>query len=115
MKVDREDRRGYSILRFQGPIHVGESVGKFYETLSEMMNEGIRVVFLDFSEVNYIDSTGIGELVGFLDKFQKEKGRIALINPQDRVLQLLQIAGLDRIFSIYPDVDSAAAALETAS
>ncbi len=107
MQVEREDYPQYSILRFEGPILIGESSGKFYEILNSMMEEGIQVVLLDFTHVNYIDSTGIGELVGFLDRFQKEKGRIALINPQDRVMQLLKIAGLDHVFTIYPDIESA--------
>lgn len=107
MQVTIEKLPSHSVLRFKGPIHVGESVGKFYATLMEMMNAGVRVVLLDFSEVDYIDSTGIGELVGFLVKFQKEQGRIALVNPQDRVLKLLEIAGLDRIFTVYPDLRTA--------
>ncbi len=107
MHVEREDFPQYSLLKFEGPILIGESSGKFYTILNEMMDEGIQVVLLDFTKVNYIDSTGIGELVGFLDRFQKEKGRIALINPQDRVMQLLKIAGLDHVFTIYPDVETA--------
>ncbi len=53
-------------------------------------------VIIDFSKINFIDSTGIGELVGYLGRFRNSKRELILVNPSDRIRKLLQVARLDR-------------------
>ena len=54
-------------------------------------------------KIDYMDSTGLGELVGYLTKFEEAKKRIAILNPQPRVVKLLTITKLDRVFKSFAD------------
>ena len=107
MEIKRQDFDTYSVLSVEGPIMIGESTEKLERVLSDLLSDGVKTILIDFSGVNYIDSTGLGELVGFLERLRQQEGKLALVNPQDRILQLLKISGLDKVFPIYPDLDVA--------
>ncbi|HLB95655.1 MAG TPA: STAS domain-containing protein [Patescibacteria group bacterium] len=63
-------------------------------------------LILDLSDVNFIDTSGLGALLGIKDIWSDERGRLALvINPI--VKQRFEITGLDRWFEIYPNRDEA--------
>ena len=65
-----------------------------------LKNESANVI-IDFTKIDYIDSTGIGELVGYLGKFSGQNRKLILVNPSERILKLLKLAKLDTIFKIY--------------
>jgi anti-sigma B factor antagonist len=67
-------------------------------------------VIIDFSKINFIDSTGIGELVGYLGRFRSSHRELILVNPSERIRKLLQVAKLAELFPIYDTVDAALAA-----
>jgi len=95
------------ILEIKGPISMGESKEKFSEVMEELFKEREVNVLLDFEAINYVDSTGIGELVGYLNKFTENKRHLKILRPQDRIRKLLQITKLDTIFEIFIDEQSA--------
>jgi anti-sigma B factor antagonist len=64
-------------------------------------------VLVNFSGINYVDSTGIGELVGYLNKFVEKNRQLKILKPHERVLKLLQITKLDTMFEIYNDEQQA--------
>ena len=66
------------------------------------------------SGIDHVDSTGLGELVGYLQRFEKEGRRLALYRPHRRILSLLRLTRLDEIFSIYEDREEAITALSPA-
>ena len=67
-------------------------------------------MLVDLGKINYIDSTGIGELVGYLVRFQDQKRKLILIRPSERVVRLLEVANVADLFPIYDDPESAVAA-----
>ncbi len=54
-------------------------------------------ILLYLDELNYIDSTGLGVIIGAFGRMQENKNRITLINPRDNIKKLLNITSLDRI------------------
>ncbi len=115
MEIKRQDLDTYTVLSVEGPIMIGESTEKLERALSDLLDDGVRTILIDFSGVNYIDSTGLGELVGFLERIRHREGKLALVNPQDRILQLLKISGLDKVFPIYSDLDTAIQSVNSSS
>ncbi|MBZ0111066.1 MAG: STAS domain-containing protein, partial [Thermoanaerobaculia bacterium] len=81
------------------------------EGLQRALDEETGHVLIDFSRINYMDSTGIGELVGYLGRFRDLDRKMVLINPSDRIRRLLSIAQIESLFVISKDVESALAAV----
>jgi len=107
MIVEKRHLDGYILLNVEGVIKLGESAEFFAQTLERALAEDEGHVLVDFSKINYIDSTGIGELVGYLGQFRDRRRKLILINPTDRILRLLEVARLAELFSIYDTVEEA--------
>ena len=95
------------ILDIYGAISLGESKEKFALVMDELLSESGTNVLVNFSAINYVDSTGIGELVGYLNKFVEKNRQLKILKPHERVLKLLQITKLDTMFEIYNDEQQA--------
>ena len=95
------------ILDIYGAISMGESKEKFAQVMDELLSQKDVNVLVNFSGINYVDSTGIGELVGYLNKFVENNRQLKILKPHDRILKLLQITKLDTMFEIYYDEDEA--------
>jgi anti-sigma B factor antagonist len=110
MIVEKRHLEGYTLLSIEGVIKLGESAQFFAQTLERTLSDDHGHVLIDFSKINFIDSTGIGELVGYLGRFQSSKRELILVNPSERIRKLLQVARLDTLFPIYDSVETAVAA-----
>ncbi len=110
MFVDKSRIDGMSLLKVEGIIKLGESAEFFAENLKRILEKDDGHVLIDLSKINHIDSTGIGELVGYLGRFGDRDRKLILINPSERIRKLLAVAQLDRLFPTYDDVASAVAA-----
>ena len=109
MIVEKRRIENCTLLSVEGVIKLGESAEFFARTLERALDEEEGNVLIDFSGINYIDSTGIGELVGYLGRFKDEGRKLILVSPSDRIRRLLAIAQLDRLFTIHDDLESALA------
>ncbi len=72
------------------------------ETLSEEIERGGRQIVLDLSQVAYMSSAGLRELVAAYRKLQDASGDLRLAQPSSRVQDVLEMSGLDTIFQIFP-------------
>jgi anti-anti-sigma factor len=115
MIVEKRHLNGYILLNVEGVIKLGESAEFFAQTLERALEEEEGHVLVDFSKINFIDSTGIGELVGYLGRFGDRRRKLILINPSDRIRRLLEVARLAELFAIYESVDRALATEEARS
>ena len=113
MKIERSEEGSVTVVTIQGVIKLGESARQFSTYLEDLLNEGVRSVLVDLSRIDHVDSTGLGELVGYLQRFTEQGRRLALLNPYTRILNLLKLTRLDEIFPIYDDRDTAIAELKT--
>lgn len=109
MIIEKQRLPGATLLKLEGVIKFGESAQFLAQALDRILAEEGESVLLDFSGVNTIDSTGIGELVGYLGRFQAADRRLVLVNPSDRIRRLLEVSGLVGLFSLYDSVEDALA------
>ena len=107
MIIEARKEGEIQIIQVSGTITLGESSRKFSEYLEKILRQHPGGVVIDMEKIDYVDSTGIGELVGYLSKFQNEHIPLALLNPRERILKLLNITGLDTVFKVFEDIDSA--------
>ena len=107
MIVDKKRIEGLTVLSVEGIIKLGRSAEFLTENLKRLLEKDEGHVLLDLSKINYIDSTGIGELVAYLGRFAESGRHLVLVNPSDRIRKLLAIAQLEQLFTIYDDLDAA--------
>ena len=98
---------GGTLLRVEGVIKLGESASFFTQALQRVLEEETGPVVIDLSRIDMIDSTGIGELVGYLGRFRDHRRELILVNPSDRIRKLLEVAHLAELFPTYDTVEDA--------
>jgi anti-anti-sigma factor len=108
--VEKKHLENFTILYVTGLIRLGESAEFFSGALETVLKSDSKGVIIDFTKIDYIDSTGIGELVAYLGKFTTQGRKLILVNPSERVQKLLKLAKLDAVFKIYESEDAAIAA-----
>jgi anti-sigma B factor antagonist len=114
MFVEDEESGGSTILRLGGMVKVGETVRELESRLDRIASERTGGAILDLTNLEYIDSTTLGVLVGALHRFKSENRDLVLVHPRDRIAALLRVANLDSLFRIFETVPEAIAALEQA-
>ncbi|HUP45145.1 MAG TPA: STAS domain-containing protein [Thermoanaerobaculia bacterium] len=107
MNIIKNRVNDVTVLDIQGVIKLGESAREFSSFLERVLNEEIGPVMINFEAINYMDSTGLGELIGYLQKFEDRQRKMALVKPSHRILALLKITKLDTIFRIFETRDAA--------
>jgi anti-sigma B factor antagonist len=109
MDFEVGSRNGAVVIRPSVPRVDIEVAGQFRAALLQLIEQGHRSLVVDMSEVNFIDSSGLGALVSALKalKTQDRNGDIRLANVQQPVVALLEIIRLQRVFTSYPSVDQA--------
>jgi anti-sigma B factor antagonist len=100
------------VLCLRGPL-TKENILSFQNAIRR--EEASDTVIIDFSDVPYVDSSGLGSLVTVYLSRQKLGRGVALTGVNDRVFHLLEITKLDGLFLIFPTIDDALAALTGAA
>ena len=96
-----------TIVSVGGEIDV-YTAPKLRDQIGELVTDGRHDLLIDLEGVDFLDSTGLGVLVGGLKKVRAQDGSMELICSQDRLLKIFRITGLAKVFTIH---DSEAAAL----
>ena len=84
-------------VRVMGELDVS-TAPQLRECLHQLYLSGQRRVVLDLAELDFIDSTGIGVMVGALKRFRDDDGDVALRSPNRLVQKVLELTCLDRVF-----------------
>jgi anti-sigma B factor antagonist len=86
---------------------------EFKQQLLEVIAQGASEVIVDLSSTTFIDSTTLGVLVGGVKRLRPNDGRLSLVCSDRNITKIFEITGLDRVFEIYPDRESALESLDT--
>jgi anti-sigma B factor antagonist len=92
-----------SVVDVAGRITLGEGSSALRDTLRDMIGKNQKKILLNLGEVNYIDSSGIGELVSGFTTVTNSGGQLKLLNLNKRVKDLLQITKLYTVFDVHED------------
>lgn len=107
--IEKRRQDDTTVLCVEGIIKLGESAEFLAQTLERVLQNETGHVVIDLSQINYIDSTGIGELVGYLGRFRNRNRQLILAHPSERIRKLLAVAQLDSLFPIYDTLEEALA------
>ena len=94
---------GISIVDVSGRITLGEGSSAVRDVLRDLVSGGHKKVLLNLSEVSYIDSSGIGELVSGYTTISNQGGTLKLVGLTKRVKDLLQITKLYTVFDVHEE------------
>jgi anti-sigma B factor antagonist len=94
------------ILDLSGRITLGEAL-ILREEIRDLLANDQKNILLNLADVSYIDSAGLGELVGMLVSVSKRGGGLRLLNLQSRVQELMQITKLYSVFETFADENTA--------
>ena len=98
-----------SIVDLNGKITLGESSGVLRDELNSLLAMGQKHIVVNMANVSYVDSAGLGELVGKYTTATNQGGSIKLLHLQGKMKDLLQITKLHTIFPIFEDEKEAVA------
>ena len=113
MLVEFEYAGDVCIVRLHGRFATGRDTSYLRAKTEEIKGSGYNKILADFTEVSYIDSTGIGFLIGIYSSILKNpKGRFVLASLNRRVREVLELTRLANVMPIYADEKAALAALE---
>ena len=98
-----------SVVDVKGEIDV-YTAPKLREKLIELVSEGSYDVVVNLEGVDFLDSTGLGVLVGALKRVKAHDGSLALVCTQDKILKIFKITGLTKVFPIHDSVEEATGA-----
>jgi anti-sigma B factor antagonist len=96
----------HAILEIGGEIDV-YTAPKLREKLIELVSDGSYDLIVDLEKVDFLDSTGLGVLVGGLKRVRNHDGSLKLVCTQEKILKIFRITGLTKVFPIYASVDEA--------
>ena len=108
LRLDVTDRDGWAVLAVHGEVDV-YTAPKFRERLIELVSNGQHKIVVDLEGVDFLDSTGLGVLVGGLKRVRSHDGDLVLVCTQRRILKVFEITALTKVFAIHDSVDAAVA------
>ena len=99
---------GRAVVAVGGEIDV-YTAPKLRDCITELVGAGTYDIIVDLEAVEFLDSTGLGVLVGGLKKVRAHDGSLQLICNQERLLKIFRITGLAKVFTIHDSAEAAAA------
>jgi anti-sigma B factor antagonist len=106
LKLDHHTKDGIEIVDVEGEIDV-YTAPRLRELLIELVNTGFYQLVVNMEKVEFLDSTGLGVLVGGLKRVRAHDGSLDLVCTQERILKIFRITGLTKVFGIHDTVDEA--------
>jgi anti-sigma B factor antagonist len=103
-----DDSRGLVVLKGEVDIYTAP---RFKEDLLALIDEGATDILVDLTQVEFIDSTALGVLIGGVKRLHPLQGHLLVIADSRPVLKILSITGLDKVVSVFPDREKALATL----
>lgn len=95
-----------NVVAVEGEIDV-YTAPKLREAISDLVAQGSYHLIIDLTEVEFLDSTGLGVLVGGLKKVRAHDGSMQLVCHQERLLKIFRITGLAKVFTIHDTLEAA--------
>ena len=109
MKIENRTVGDVHILDVSGKIMLGEGTMAVRNTVRELLKNGTKKIILNLGDVNYIDSSGIGELVSSFTTVTNQGGQLKLLNLTKKIQELLAITKLLTVFQVYDSEQAAVA------
>jgi anti-sigma B factor antagonist len=107
MKTAFRQIRGVAILDLSGRIVLGEGSAALHDAIRDLAASGQKSILLNLADINYIDSSGLGELVASFATIRRQGGQLKLLKLTTRVHDLMQVTKLYTVFDVYDNESEA--------
>lgn len=111
LSLSTHTRGEYTVVEVGGEIDV-YTAPRLREQLVQLSEDGYHHLIIDMEAVDFLDSTGLGVLVGGLKRVRTYNGSMSIVCNRERLLKIFRITGLNKVFPIHPTVDDALASAE---
>ncbi|MBW3602435.1 MAG: STAS domain-containing protein [Actinobacteria bacterium] len=106
LSLNHRDEGAATVLEVAGEVDV-YTAPKLRERLIELVQDGRHHIVVDMTKVEFLDSTGLGVLVGGLKRVRSHDGSLRLVCDKERILKIFRITGLTKVFPIHDSLDEA--------
>ena len=113
LKLGHYNKDGIEVVDVEGEIDV-YTAPRLRELLIDLVNKNNYQLVVNMEKVEFLDSTGLGVLVGAVKRVRAHDGSLDLVCTQQRILKIFKITGLTKVFGIHETVDQAIAAKKSA-
>lgn len=107
MKIEIRTIGDVKILDCSGQITLGEGTMSIRTTVRDILQSGAKKIILNLGEINYVDSSGVGELVSTYTSVVNGGGKLKLLNLEKKIHRLLTITKLLTVFDVFGDEKAA--------
>ena len=104
--LDVSEQNGFAVLAVSGEVDVA-TVPRLREQLHGLVAQGSNKIIVNLDGVDFLDSTGLGVLVGALKRVRSNDGDLYLVCTQPRIRKVFEVTGLTKVFSLFDTVDDA--------
>jgi len=109
LSLETRDEGDKTVVSVSGEIDV-YTAPKLREQIVQLVEDGRYHLVVDMEQVEFLDSTGLGVLVGGLKRVRAHDGSLHLVCTQERILKIFRITGLTKVFPVHASVADAVAA-----
>ena len=107
MKTKVSERYEAVVIELKGNVMGGEDTKEFNDLLHKLIDEGKKNIVVDLSDVKFMNSSGLGMMIGGLTTMKKAGGNLKLARVTEKIESLLIITKLITIFEFFDNVDDA--------
>jgi anti-sigma B factor antagonist len=112
LTISSREVDGITVVDLSGRITLGEGSVQLRDAVRDLISKGQKNILLNLAEVNYIDSSGLGELVSAYTTAKNQSASLKLLKLTKKVHDLLQLTKLYTVFDIYDDEAKAIASFK---
>jgi len=112
MKIEKRKKGSVAILDLKGKILFGDGIDELRAAIETSIKENDKNLLLNFADVPYIDSTGLGEVVRSYTTAKSKGGAVKILNVTAKVKDLLSITKLITVFESFDDEAAAVASFK---
>lgn len=109
MEIQQREQNGIVVLELSGKIIGGPDATLFNDKLHDLIESGKNKVIADLSQVDWMNSSGLGILISALTTIRNSGGDLKIANAPEKIKNLLTITKLVNVFPIYDTIEEAIA------
>lgn len=102
LEVSTEDVGDHRVIGLKGEVDI-YTAPRLREAIVEAVDNGRYKIVVDLERVDFLDSTGLGVLVGGLKRVKPFEGEVGILCNQEKILRIFRITGLTKVFEVYGD------------
>ena len=106
LQLETKEHGENVIIALEGSVDAS-TTQQARDVFTALLNRGKRHFIIDLSGVEFIDSSGLGALVGFFKKVRVGEGDVKLAGPSDSIVKIFQLTRLDKVFAMFPTREAA--------